>query len=212
MPSSAFQTSALDRKSTRLNSSHTLISYAVFCLKKNTRLQLVLRHCEGGERRVRIPQWSRRDPRLNRRPELLAKALEVEVGEQHVLPRVSIDPGRERRNVDLGLGLRKTLRPGREDAGPVGAAGRLRLLSVPATRLVTAPGGSNGRDREQQRRHEVEALLCARALRCHVFVRTPSRSQGIRTFAARFGSTSSTSRRLRFIAVGLSPPTPPWNG
>src|SRR3954449_2237667 len=31
MPSSGVQT---DRKSTRLNSSHTLISYAVFCLKK----------------------------------------------------------------------------------------------------------------------------------------------------------------------------------
>src|SRR3712207_8490172 len=28
----------LDRKSTRLNSSHANISYAVFCLKKNTRL------------------------------------------------------------------------------------------------------------------------------------------------------------------------------
>src|SRR5699024_12080381 len=27
---------ALDRKSTRLNSSHVSISYAVFCLKKNT--------------------------------------------------------------------------------------------------------------------------------------------------------------------------------
>src|SRR5438034_6948854 len=26
-----------DRKSTRLNSSHTVISYAVFCLKKNSR-------------------------------------------------------------------------------------------------------------------------------------------------------------------------------
>src|SRR3954464_4587922 len=26
-----------DRKSTRLNSSHTIISYAVFCLKKNRR-------------------------------------------------------------------------------------------------------------------------------------------------------------------------------
>src|SRR3954449_5207354 len=33
MPSSGFKTCA-DRKSTRLNSSHTLISYAVFCLKK----------------------------------------------------------------------------------------------------------------------------------------------------------------------------------
>src|SRR3954449_8695103 len=28
---------SLDRKSTRLNSSHTLISYAVFCLKKKNR-------------------------------------------------------------------------------------------------------------------------------------------------------------------------------
>src|SRR3989337_2925278 len=34
MPSSACQKSALDRKSTRLNSSHGSISYAVFCLKK----------------------------------------------------------------------------------------------------------------------------------------------------------------------------------
>src|SRR3954465_13550493 len=33
MPSSACKKSA-DRKSTRLNSSHTIISYAVFCLKK----------------------------------------------------------------------------------------------------------------------------------------------------------------------------------
>src|SRR5436190_8754281 len=28
-----------DRKSTRLNSSHTVISYAVFCLKKKTNIQ-----------------------------------------------------------------------------------------------------------------------------------------------------------------------------
>src|SRR5258708_24730917 len=28
----------LDRKSTRLNSSHQIISYAVFCLKKNKRI------------------------------------------------------------------------------------------------------------------------------------------------------------------------------
>src|SRR4051795_13783167 len=32
-----------DRKSTRLNSSHTLISYAVFCLKKNKICALRLR-------------------------------------------------------------------------------------------------------------------------------------------------------------------------
>src|SRR5258708_18907322 len=31
---SAFEITPLDRKSTRLNSSHQIISYAVFCLKK----------------------------------------------------------------------------------------------------------------------------------------------------------------------------------
>src|SRR5947207_7600600 len=30
----------IDRKSTRLNSSHTVISYAVFCLKKKTPMRL----------------------------------------------------------------------------------------------------------------------------------------------------------------------------
>src|SRR2546430_11325481 len=32
-----------DRKSTRLNSSHSQISYAVFCLKKNKRATVLLR-------------------------------------------------------------------------------------------------------------------------------------------------------------------------
>src|SRR3989337_1465781 len=43
MPSSGCQTCALDRKSTRLNSSHGSISYAVFCLKKNN-IGLAIRH------------------------------------------------------------------------------------------------------------------------------------------------------------------------
>src|SRR5688500_19081817 len=33
----AFDSMGLDRKSTRLNSSHLVISYAVFCLKKKTK-------------------------------------------------------------------------------------------------------------------------------------------------------------------------------
>src|SRR5260221_3821347 len=33
---------SLDRKSTRLNSSHTVISYAVFCLKKKKRIHIFL--------------------------------------------------------------------------------------------------------------------------------------------------------------------------
>src|SRR3989337_3168466 len=43
-----------DRKSTRLNSSHGSISYAVFCLKKNKKNKQKLAHCrrlrDGGER------------------------------------------------------------------------------------------------------------------------------------------------------------------
>src|SRR5256885_6835848 len=43
---------ALDRKSTRLNSSHLVISYAVFCLKKKIRsygflLRVLVRCCSG---------------------------------------------------------------------------------------------------------------------------------------------------------------------
>src|SRR5438552_10226787 len=35
----------LDRKSTRLNSSHQIISYAVFCLKKKTHMNVLARLC-----------------------------------------------------------------------------------------------------------------------------------------------------------------------
>src|SRR5258708_19085830 len=34
-----------DRKSTRLNSSHQIISYAVFCLKKKKRYKMVFKAC-----------------------------------------------------------------------------------------------------------------------------------------------------------------------
>src|SRR2546430_9073895 len=35
------RSSSLDRKSTRLNSSHSQISYAVFCLKKKKNIKLI---------------------------------------------------------------------------------------------------------------------------------------------------------------------------
>src|SRR5260221_3428662 len=38
-----FESRLRDRKSTRLNSSHTVISYAVFCLKKKIQMNNVLR-------------------------------------------------------------------------------------------------------------------------------------------------------------------------
>src|SRR2546426_8622254 len=34
-----------DRKSTRLNSSHLVISYAVFCLKKKKKIKIILAYC-----------------------------------------------------------------------------------------------------------------------------------------------------------------------
>src|SRR5687768_18190655 len=41
-----------DRKSTRLNSSHGYISYAVFCLKKKNAIQSILNHLLGIDRRA----------------------------------------------------------------------------------------------------------------------------------------------------------------
>src|SRR4051795_1621376 len=50
MPSLEFRR-VLDRKSTRLNSSHTLISYAVFCLKKKNSQGARSLQREGGRQR-----------------------------------------------------------------------------------------------------------------------------------------------------------------
>src|SRR3954466_4030448 len=62
MPSSAGKTCALDRKSTRLNSSHTIISYAVFCLKKNND-RIHLPPLGSFQRRGRSALFSGRGPR-----------------------------------------------------------------------------------------------------------------------------------------------------
>src|SRR2546427_2019057 len=48
-----------DRKSTRLNSSHSQISYAVFCLKKKKKRE---RHRDEVRRRVRAGGHTPRDP------------------------------------------------------------------------------------------------------------------------------------------------------
>src|SRR2546430_7127540 len=39
--------SQIDRKSTRLNSSHSQISYAVFCLKKKKRIAVLVTHYDA---------------------------------------------------------------------------------------------------------------------------------------------------------------------
>src|SRR5437588_7711046 len=50
-----------DRKSTRLNSSHTVISYAVFCLKKKTQTEATgdARGRRRGVRQRRRTWWAR---------------------------------------------------------------------------------------------------------------------------------------------------------
>src|SRR5256885_13147572 len=48
--------SLLDRKSTRLNSSHLVISYAVFCLKKKNSQVQILPHASPRQRVDRPPR------------------------------------------------------------------------------------------------------------------------------------------------------------
>src|SRR5438874_9847833 len=54
-PISAFTSSGPDRKSTRLNSSHVEISYAVFCLKKKNNTNHAKELLRGKDR---TPFWS----------------------------------------------------------------------------------------------------------------------------------------------------------
>src|SRR3954464_14150936 len=46
---------SLDRKSTRLNSSHTIISYAVFCLKKKKALAQTGLQIQADGRQLAVP-------------------------------------------------------------------------------------------------------------------------------------------------------------
>src|SRR5205807_5949032 len=55
---SYYQAKGIDRKSTRLNSSHLVISYAVFCLKKKIQTQLLhaYQHQSQTPLSVRLPE------------------------------------------------------------------------------------------------------------------------------------------------------------
>src|SRR2546428_7451486 len=46
----------VDRKSTRLNSSHDQISYAVFCLKKKKNAYITTQNCASSERPKKKPE------------------------------------------------------------------------------------------------------------------------------------------------------------
>src|ERR1039457_1798358 len=53
-PPPFFKKARIDRKSTRLNSSHLVISYAVFCLKKEQAHRRLRVEVCGGEASVRL--------------------------------------------------------------------------------------------------------------------------------------------------------------
>src|SRR5258708_25780408 len=46
-----------DRKSTRLNSSHQIISYAVFCLKKKNTYSMTDHQCDIESRQISTSDW-----------------------------------------------------------------------------------------------------------------------------------------------------------
>ena len=92
------------------------------------RLELVLRHRERRRGRVRVLERPGRDPGVDGGLELRAEALEVEVGELGLLQGVGVDPLREGRHVDLGLGVREPAGLGRLDPQRVRAGAGLRLL------------------------------------------------------------------------------------
>src|SRR3954465_4948954 len=91
------QTCALDRKSTRLNSSHTIISYAVFCLKKKVpdtwaappprRRARVVAAAPSAPARARWGRWGRPPPAADTgRPLLLAQRFFLNGGGPTVTP------------------------------------------------------------------------------------------------------------------------------
>jgi GAF domain-containing protein len=104
----------------------------------------VLRHDERRRRRVRVRQRLRREPGCERRLELRAEASLVELLELGLILRVRVDPLDERRDIDFLLSLCEALGTGGVDSDRVRTARRLRLLAVPARRLVSAPGGGDG--------------------------------------------------------------------
>src|SRR3990170_6806673 len=99
-----------DRKSTRLNSSHQIISYAVFCLKKTRFLEAAMGHL-GDEREVLVdpdrPELDRlRDP--HRAPDVVGEDRRgqpepdvIGPGDRLLLVRESLD--RDDRPEDLVL-------------------------------------------------------------------------------------------------------------
>src|SRR6185436_18308749 len=101
--------------------------------------QPVLGHGERRWRGAGGREGVRRDPGVERGFELRPEALDVERLELFVAARVRVDPLDEGGDIDLGLRLGEAGGTRRLYPDAVRAAGGLRLLAVPARRLVAAP-------------------------------------------------------------------------
>src|SRR5256884_3236823 len=80
-----------DRKSTRLNSSHGYISYAVFCLKKNIQRRVVRHRCahQLGHPPVPVPTYAPPPPVTPHRDVYIPSPLPILLHEflEHTRPR-----------------------------------------------------------------------------------------------------------------------------
>src|SRR5687768_2991143 len=140
-----------DRKSTRLNSSHGYISYAVFCLKKKS-----ARGAAG--RRLRRRRAGRRDPRARRgrrrRPRRMRPAAEA------------------RRDPGAGCARRRAaLRA--DQRAPAGAAARGAAARPARPGALRRPGAAAGRRRPARSRPPPVGPL---ALLFFLMIRRPPRS------------------------------------
>src|SRR5438034_7692575 len=84
-----FAVGDVDRKSTRLNSSHTVISYAVFCLKKKTKM---MPRQAGTERRAEV-----RREREARSPDRRSRRRDARDSRRSGRVRLQLPVGRRRR-------------------------------------------------------------------------------------------------------------------
>ena len=100
-----------------------------------------------------------RQPGSERRPVLRAKALLEHQGRLRIAARPRLKPEAECRRVVQPLLAGQRRRLGRDEAIFLGHAIEVRLLALPARRLVAAPGRGDGDYREQQGLEDLEELV-----------------------------------------------------
>src|SRR6202165_4481493 len=170
MPSSAWRLEfrrVLDRKSTRLNSSHPTISYAVFCLKKNNQRATL------GQRLLACDALRVADPRVTRLMRL-------------PLPRVSpLNNSRADKKPSLFCFFLMIRRPPRSTLFPYPALFRSHHDDVPGAlffgyRALRHPA-HQGDDRSEEHTSELQSpnnLVCRLLLERHNAARPRGQARG----------------------------------